>query len=84
MRDQIYNAMRNYKPSIILLSYSGKLNLTNEHFLEIMQQLIKVQPKIVFFPNLTSAFHERAYTNSFTRITQSIGKGVIHSEEFLT
>lgn len=37
MRDQIYNAMRNYKPSIILLSYSGKLNLTNEHFLEIMQ-----------------------------------------------
>ncbi len=59
MRDQLYNAMRNYKPSIIIISYSGKLNIHNDHYLEIMQELIKIQPKIIFFPNLTSAFHDR-------------------------
>ena len=49
-----------------------------------MQNLVKIQPKIIFFPNLTSAFHEKTEKSSFNRITQSIGQGILQVGEFMT
>lgn len=37
MRDHLYSEMLKFKAQTIIISYSGKISIENEHFTEIMQ-----------------------------------------------
>ena len=51
------NQIREFNPTLIMVSYSGRLKIQNNHFVEIMQELTKLANyKLLFFPNLTAQF----------------------------
>lgn len=40
-----------------MISYSGRIHIEDNHFVEIIQELTKIANyKLIFYPNLTSAF----------------------------
>jgi hypothetical protein len=80
LRDQLYSAMKAFKPHSVLISYSGKTQVENDHFLEMMQEIVKICPKVTFFPNLTSALLEHSDYKA-TEATRSIGRGIIARED---
>lgn len=55
MRDHIFSAIKAFKPHSVLISYTAQLQLENEHFLEMMQEIVKICHKVTFFPNFTPA-----------------------------
>lgn len=57
MKDFIVNQIREFNPSYVMISYSGRITIDDGHFVELMQELTKVANyKLLFFPNLTTAF----------------------------
>ena len=53
----LINQIRQFNPTFILVSYSGRLHIEDSHFVEIMQELTKLsQYKTIYFPNLTAYF----------------------------
>lgn len=49
--------MKNFRPHSLFLSYTGRINIENEHFIEMMQELVKICPKVILFPNYTNALN---------------------------
>jgi hypothetical protein len=40
-----------------MISYSGRIHIDDHHFVELLQEFTKIANyKLLFFPNLTSAF----------------------------
>ncbi len=57
MRDFIINQIREFNPSYIMISYSGRLTIEDNHFVEMVQELTKVgNYKLVMYPNMTTGF----------------------------
>lgn len=57
IKDFLLNQIREFNPTLIMLSYSGRLHIEDHHFVEILQELTKIANyKLLLFPNLTSAF----------------------------
>ena len=57
IKDFLLNQIREFNPSFILISYSGRIHIEDHHFVEIMQELTKIANyKLLFYPNLTSSF----------------------------
>ena len=54
LRDHLFAEMRQFMPNIIILSYSGRIHIENDHFVEIMQELSKISPRVILYPNLSS------------------------------
>lgn len=60
MKDFLVNQIREFNPSYVMISYSGRVGIEDAHFVELIQEITKVANyKLLFFPNLTTAFcHE--------------------------
>ena len=57
MRDFLINQIREFNPSYVMISYSGRVKIEDGHFVEMIQELTKVANyKLIFYPNLTTAF----------------------------
>jgi hypothetical protein len=57
IKDFVLNQIREFNPTMIIVSYSGRLQILDSHFVEIMQELTKIANyKLIFFPNLTNSF----------------------------
>lgn len=57
IKDFLLNQIREFNPTIILISYSGRLQLLDAHFVELMQEFTKIANyKLLFYPNLTTSF----------------------------
>ena len=66
LRDHLYSEMLRFRPTTILLSYSGRIVLDNDHFLEIVQELSKVCNRVVLFPNFTTALVKEKMVESLS------------------
>jgi hypothetical protein len=57
IKDFLLNQIREFNPTLIMISYSGRLHIDDHHFVELLQEFTKIANyKLLFFPNLTSAF----------------------------
>jgi hypothetical protein len=53
----MYSQILSFNPSIIIISYSQKININNEYFIELIKQLtILSNYKIIFYPNLSKNY----------------------------
>lgn len=53
MNELMYNQILEFNPSVIVVSYSQKVYIENEYFVEMMKELtITANYKVVFFANL--------------------------------
>ena len=49
--------IREFCPTFIMISHSGRLKIEDSHFVEIMQELTKLSNyKLIYYPNLTAHF----------------------------
>jgi hypothetical protein len=55
LRDHLFSEMHRFRPTQIVVSYSGRLNIENDHWLELIQELSKICNRVLFFPNFTIA-----------------------------
>lgn len=56
----LVNQIKEFGANYIIVSHSGRLNIEDSHFVEIMQELTKLSHyKIVYFPNLSTRFCPR-------------------------
>ncbi len=65
IRDFVLNQIREFNPTLIMISYSGRIHIEDHHFVELIQELTKIANyKLVLFPNFTAAFvpKEKAQT----------------------
>ena len=57
MEEVVMSHLREYNPSMIILSYSGKIHLDNEYFVEMIKQLTVISNfRLVFYPNHAKMF----------------------------
>jgi hypothetical protein len=80
--------MRNFRPTTIILSYSGKIKIDDAHMVELTQELTKISNyKLLFFTNFTAAHckekmfreqeemdEERGY---YDKVVTNIGDGIL-------
>lgn len=53
----LINQIKEFGGSYIIVSHSGRLNIEDSHFVQIMQELTKLSHyKIVYYPNLSTRF----------------------------
>lgn len=66
IKDFLLNQIREFNPTLVMLSYSGRLHIDDHHFVEILQELTKIANyKLLMFPNLTaSLIPNTAYATS--------------------
>ena len=56
MKDFLINQIREFHPSMVVVSHSGRIGMGEEHFVEMVQELTKVANyKLVMWNNLTTA-----------------------------
>lgn len=56
----IFSEIRDFVPNAIIVSYSGQLNIQEDHFNEIIRNLtIIADHRVMLFPNMTGAMQAR-------------------------
>lgn len=56
-RELLSNQINDFNPSVIIISYSGKLTIENRHFIEIIKEMVRLgNYKVMLFPNLTKTY----------------------------
>lgn len=90
LRDHLYAEMRRFKPTSIIISYSGKIKIEHDHFIEIIQEVSKIGSKILLFPNYTTAlikekmneyFDNYETMPAYDKVHNDIGKFIVESRQ---
>lgn len=56
IRDFVGDDIKKFNPNYIVFSYSGKINIIDDHFIRIMQEFAEASNrKVIFYPNFTTA-----------------------------
>ena len=56
IKDFLLNQIREFNPTEVMISYSGRIHLEDSHWVELVQELTKIANyKLLLFPNFTSA-----------------------------
>ena len=53
MRDHLYGEIMKFRPQMVMISYSGRIKIEDQHFVEMMQEIGKVG-KVMLFNHLGS------------------------------
>lgn len=57
MRKYLYSQIKIFQPTHIIISYSNRIIIEDNHFVEMVQELTNISKcKIMFFPNFTTSF----------------------------
>ena len=90
LRDHLYAEMRKFKPTTVIISYSGRISIDHDHFIEIIQELSKLSSKIMLFPNYTTAIVRDKMTDYFDnyetmpaydKVYSDIGQHIVHTQQ---
>ena len=64
IRDFVGEDIKKFNPGYIVVSYSGRIQIIDEHFVRIMQELcLASSRKVLFYPNFTSELAEDVAIN---------------------
>lgn len=75
MRKYLYVQIQKFKPTHVIISYSNRIIIEDNHFVEMIQELTNIaKNKVMLFPNFTSSFisdirmertiHEEKYSHA--------------------
>lgn len=57
MRKYLYGQIQKFKPTHVIISYSNRIIIEDNHFVEMIQELTNIaKNKLMLFPNFTSSF----------------------------
>lgn len=57
MEEVVLSHLREYNPSMVVVSYSGKIRIENEYFVELIKQLTVISNfRLMFYPNHAKMF----------------------------
>lgn len=75
----LYDELRLFSPNTIIISYSGRLNISPPHFTSIISNLSIISDhRIVLFPNMCTLFNEES---PLLKFDSSSSEFSIHSDE---